>query len=106
MRAKVLIEKQKKGDRDVIILTELPYQVNKARLAQKIAELVREEKIKGISDIRDESDREGIRLVIDVKLGEHAQVVLNQLYKHTQMYTSFGIIMLALVRKPAEGFLT
>ncbi len=98
MRAKVRIEKQKRGDRDVIIVTELPYQVNKARLAQKIAELVREEKIKGISDIRDESDREGIRLVIDVKLGEHAQVVLNQLYKHTQMYTSFGIIMLALVR--------
>ena len=98
MRAKVRIEKQKKGDRNVIIVTELPYQVNKARLAQKIAGLVREEKIKGISDIRDESDREGIRLVIDVKLGEHAQVVLNQLYKHTQMYTSFGIIMLALVR--------
>ena len=98
MRARVLIEKQKKGNRDVIIVTELPYQVNKARLAQKIAELVREEKIKGISDIRDESDREGIRLVIDVKSGEHAQVVLNQLYKHTQMYTSFGIIMLALVR--------
>ena len=98
MKAKVRIEKQKKGDRDVIIVTELPYQVNKARLAQKIAELVREEKIKGISDIRDESDREGIRLVIDVKGGEHAQVVLNQLYKHTQMYTSFGIIMLALVR--------
>lgn len=98
MRAKVRIEKQKKGDRDVIIVTELPYQVNKARLAQKIAELVREEKVKGISDIRDESDREGIRLVIDVKSGEHAQVVLNQLYKHTQMYTSFGIIMLALVR--------
>ena len=98
MRAKVRIEKQKKGNRDVIIVTELPYQVNKARLAQKIAELVREEKIKGISDIRDESDREGIRLVIDVKSGEHAQVVLNQLYKHTQMYTSFGIIMLALVR--------
>ncbi|MCY3625446.1 MAG: DNA gyrase subunit A [Candidatus Dadabacteria bacterium] len=98
MRARVRIEKQKKGDREVIIVTELPYQVNKARLAQKIAELVREEKIKGISDIRDESDREGIRLVIDVKSGEHAQVVLNQLYKHTQMYTSFGIIMLALVR--------
>ena len=98
MRARVQIEKQKKGNREVIIVTELPYQVNKARLAQKIAELVREEKIKGISDIRDESDREGIRLVIDVKSGEHAQVVLNQLYKHTQMYTSFGIIMLALVR--------
>lgn len=98
MKARVAIEKQKKGNREVIIVTELPYQVNKARLAQKIAELVREEKIKGISDIRDESDREGIRLVIDVKSGEHAQVVLNQLYKHTQMYTSFGIIMLALVR--------
>ena len=98
MRARVRIEKQKKGGREVIIVTELPYQVNKARLAQKIAELVREEKIKGISDIRDESDREGIRLVIDVRSGEHAQVVLNQLYKHTQMYTSFGIIMLALVR--------
>ncbi len=98
IRARVLIEKQKKGDREVIIVTELPYQVNKARLAQKIAELVREEKIKGISDIRDESDRQGIRLVIDLKSGEHAQVVLNQLYKHTQMSTSFGIIMLALVR--------
>lgn len=98
IRARVVIEKQKKGGREVIIITELPYQVNKARLAQKIAELVREEKIKGISDIRDESDREGIRLVIDVKVGEHAQVVLNQLYKHTQLYTSFGIIMLALVR--------
>ena len=98
MKARVRIEQQKKGNREVIIVTELPYQVNKARLAQKIAELVREEKIKGISDIRDESDREGIRLVIDVKSGEHAQVVLNQLYKHTQMYTSFGIIMLALVR--------
>lgn len=98
MKARVTIEKRKKGNREVIIVTELPYQVNKARLAQKIAELVREEKIKGISDIRDESDREGIRLVIDVKSGEHAQVVLNQLYKHTQMYTSFGIIMLALVR--------
>lgn len=97
-RARVRIEKQKKGGREVIIVTELPYQVNKARLAQKIAELVREEKVKGITDIRDESDREGIRLVIDVKSGEHAQVVLNQLYKHTQMYTSFGIIMLALVR--------
>ncbi len=97
-RARVRIEKQKKGGREVIIVTELPYQVNKARLAQKIAELVREEKIKGITDIRDESDREGIRLVIDVRSGEHAQVVLNQLYKHTQMYTSFGIIMLALVR--------
>ena len=98
IRARVRIEKQKKGGKDVIIVTELPYQVNKARLAEKIAELVKEDKVTGITDIRDESDREGIRLVIDVKAGEHAQVVLNQLYKHTQMYTSFGIIMLALVR--------
>lgn len=98
VRAKVRIEKQKKGEREMIIITELPYQVNKARLAEKIAELVKEDKIGGISDIRDESDREGIRLVIDVKSGEHAKVVLRQLYKHTQMYTSFGIIMLALVR--------
>lgn len=98
VRARVRIEKQKKGGKDVIVVTELPYQVNKARLAEKIAELVKEDKITGITDIRDESDREGIRLVIDVKAGEHAQVVLNQLYKHTQMYTSFGIIMLALVR--------
>ncbi len=98
VRAKAKIEKQKKGDREVIIVTEIPYQVNKAKLAERIAGLVREDKIKGISDIRDESDRDGIRLVIDVKRGENAQVLLNQLYKHTPMDTSFGIIMLALVR--------
>ncbi len=98
LRAKARIEKQKKGDREIIIVEELPYQVNKAKLAERIAELVREEKIKGISDIRDESDRDGIRLVIEIKRGEHAAVILNQLYKHTPMDTSFGIIMLALVR--------
>ncbi|MGH7885672.1 MAG: DNA gyrase subunit A, partial [Thermodesulfobacteriota bacterium] len=98
VRAKAYIEKQKKGDREVIIVTEIPYQVNKAKLAARIGELVREEKIKGISDVRDESDREGIRLVVDVKRGENAQVILNQLYKNTPMDTSFGIIMLALVR--------
>lgn len=98
IRAKAYIEKQKKGDREVIIVTEIPYQVNKAKLAARIGELVREDKIKGISDVRDESDREGIRLVVDVKRGENAQVILNQLYKHTPMDTSFGIIMLALVR--------
>ncbi|MGI9535061.1 MAG: DNA gyrase subunit A [Thermodesulfobacteriota bacterium] len=98
IRAKARIEKQKKGDREIIIVSELPYQINKAKLAERIAELVKEEKIKGISDIRDESDRDGIRLVIEIKRGEHAEVILNQLYKHTPMDTSFGIIMLALVR--------
>jgi len=98
LRARAKIEKQKKGDREVIIINEIPYQVNKSRLIERIAELVKDEKIKGISDIRDESDRDGIRVVVDVKRGEIAEVVLNQLYKHTPMDTSFGIIMLALVR--------
>ncbi|MEW6145396.1 MAG: DNA gyrase subunit A [Thermodesulfobacteriota bacterium] len=98
IRAKARIEKQKKGDKEVIIVSEIPYQVNKVKLIERIAELVKDEKIKGISDIRDESDREGIRIVIDIKRGDNAEVVLNQLYKHTQMDTSFGIIMLALVR--------
>jgi DNA gyrase subunit A len=98
IRAKARIEKQKKGDKEIIIVSEIPYQVNKVKLIERIAELVKDEKIKGISDIRDESDREGIRIVIDIKRGDNAEVVLNQLYKHTQMDTSFGIIMLALVR--------
>jgi len=98
LRAKAKIEKQKKGDREVIIVNEIPYQVNKSRLIERIADLVKDDKIKGISDIRDESDRDGIRIVIDVKRGEIAEVVLNQLFKHTPMDTSFGIIMLALVR--------
>jgi len=98
IRAKARIERQKKGDKEVIIVSEIPYQVNKVKLIERIAELVKDEKIKGISDIRDESDREGIRLVIDIKRGDIADVVLNQLYKHTQMDMSFGIIMLALVR--------
>ena len=98
LRAKARIEKQKKFEREIIIVEELPYQVNKAKLAERIAELVKEEKINGISDIRDESDRDGIRLVIEIKRGEHAAVILNQLYKHTPMDTSFGIIMLALVK--------
>jgi len=98
IRAKARIERQKKGDREVIIVTEIPYQVNKTRLIERMADLVKEEKIKGISDIRDESDRDGIRVVIGVKRGDYADVVLNQLYKHTPMDTSFGIILLALVR--------
>lgn len=98
IRARTRIEKQKKGDRDVIIVSEIPYQVNKSKMIKHIADLVNQDKIKGISDIRDESDRDGIRVVIDVKRGDNAEVVLNQLYKHSQLDTSFGIIMLALVR--------
>lgn len=96
IRAKAKIEREHRGGENIII-TELPYQVNKARLIEKIAELVREKKLEGLSDIRDESDREGIRVVLELKRGEMAQVILNNLYKHTQMETTFGIIMLALV---------
>ncbi|BCB97431.1 DNA gyrase subunit A [Dissulfurispira thermophila] len=96
VRAKVRIEREAKGG-DSIIISELPYQVNKARLIEKIAELVREKRIEGISDIRDESDRDGIRIVIELKRGEVPQIILNNLYKHTQMESTFGIIMLALV---------
>ncbi len=96
VRARAVIEKEPKGGESIII-EELPYQVNKARLIEKIAELVREKKIEGISDIRDESDRDGIRVVIEIKRSEMPQVVLNNLYKHTQMETTFGVIMLALV---------
>ncbi|MGH7901643.1 MAG: DNA gyrase subunit A [Thermodesulfobacteriota bacterium] len=98
VRARAVIERQKKGEREIIIITEIPYQVNKSKLVERIAELVKDEKINGISDIRDESDREGIRVVVEVKRGENAEVILNQLYKHTPMDTSFGVIMLALVR--------
>jgi DNA gyrase subunit A len=97
MRARARVEKQKKSERESIIVTEIPYQVNKARLIEKIAELVREKKIEGISDLRDESDRDGMRIVIELKKDENPQVMLNQLYKHTQMQCSFGIIMLAIV---------
>ncbi|TAN42446.1 MAG: DNA gyrase subunit A [Nitrospirae bacterium] len=96
IRARARIEREHRGGESIII-TEMPYQVNKARLIEKMAELVREKKIEGISDIRDESDRDGIRVVIEMKRGEMAEVVLNNLYKHTQMETTFGIIMLALV---------
>ena len=96
VRAKARIEREHRGGESIII-AELPYQVNKARLIEKIAELVREKKIEGVSDIRDESDRDGIRVVIELKRGEMAEVLLNNLYKHTQMETTFGIIMLALV---------
>ncbi|MEW6054093.1 MAG: DNA gyrase subunit A [Nitrospirota bacterium] len=98
VRAKARVEREHRGGENIII-TELPYQVNKARLIEKIAELAREKTVEGISELRDESDREGIRIVIELKRGEIAQVILNNLYKHTQMETTFGIILLALVNK-------
>lgn len=97
IRAKVNIETNEKTDRESIIVTELPYQVNKARLQEKIAELVNDKRIEGISDVRDESDRDGMRLVIMLKRDAVTQVVLNNLFKHTQMQETFGVIMLALV---------
>jgi DNA gyrase subunit A len=96
LRARATIEETGK-DRESIVVTEIPYQVNKAKLVEKIGELWRDKKIEGIADLRDESDRTGMRIVIDLKRGEVAQVVLNNLYKHTQLQTSFGIILLAIV---------
>ncbi|MBT0651785.1 DNA gyrase subunit A [Geomobilimonas luticola] len=97
MRARAFIETQKKSERQSIVITEIPYQVNKANLIIKIAELVREKKLEGISDIRDESDRDGMRIVIELKRDEEPQIILNHLYKQTQMQCSFGINMLAIV---------
>lgn len=99
LRAKTTIERADKGERDRIVITEIPYGVNKARLLENIADLVNNKKIEGIADIRDESDREGIRVVIEVKRGELPEIILNNLYKHTALQTSFGIIMLAIVDK-------
>jgi len=99
VRARVEVEPMEKGDRERIVVRELPYQVNKARLVEKIAELVREKRLEGISDLRDESDRQGIRVVIELKKGTHAQIVINTLYKNTQLQDSFGVILLALVNQ-------
>ncbi|MEW6097245.1 MAG: DNA gyrase subunit A [bacterium] len=96
LRANAKIESSK-GGKEAIIITEIPYQVNKTNLIQKIAELVRTKKIEGIAELRDESDRDGIRVVIGLKRDENAYVILNQLYKHTQMQITFGVIMLAIV---------
>ncbi|MDH4162790.1 MAG: DNA gyrase subunit A [Nitrospirota bacterium] len=96
MRARATIEEMK-GDRECIVITELPYQVNKRRLLERIAELIHDKKITGISEIRDESDREGMRVVAELKKGEISTVILNQLYKHTDLQATFGVIMLALV---------
>jgi DNA gyrase subunit A len=97
MRARSTTETNKKGDRTSIVFTEIPYQVNKAKLIERIADLVREKTIEGISDLRDESDREGMRIVIELKRGEMPEVILNNLYKHTALQSSFGIIMLAIL---------
>jgi len=99
VRAKTKIERGDKGERDRIIVTELPFAVNKARLLETTAELVNDKKIEGIADLRDESDREGIRVVVEVKKGELPEIVLNNLYKHTALQSTFGIIMLAIVDK-------
>jgi len=97
MRARAMVETNKRTGRESIIINEIPFQVNKARLIEKIAELVRDKKIEGISDLRDESDRDGMRIVIELKRDSIPQVILNQLYKMTPMQSSFGIIMLAIV---------
>ena len=97
MRARTHFEDIGKGDRQAIIIDELPYQVNKATLLMKVGEMVREKRIEGISEIRDESDKSGMRAVIELKRGENADVILNQLYKDTQMQDSFGINMVAIV---------
>ncbi|HVP92074.1 MAG TPA: DNA gyrase subunit A, partial [Terriglobales bacterium] len=99
LRAKTVIERGAKGEKDKIVVTEIPYQVNKSRLLESIAELVNEKRIEGVADIRDESDREGMRVVVEVKRGELPEIILNNLYKHTQLQISFGIIMLAIVDK-------
>jgi len=96
VRAKAEIEKYNE-DRERIVVTEIPYQVNKATLVEKIAELVHDKRLEGISDLRDESDKSGMRIVIELKRNANANVVLNHLYKHTQMQDTFGVIMLALV---------
>jgi DNA gyrase subunit A len=97
VRAKAEIETHAKGERQSIVVTQIPYQVNKKKLIERMAELVREKKLEGISDLRDESDREGIRIVLDIKRGEQPEIILNALYKMTQMQITFGIILLAIV---------
>ncbi len=96
MRAKAAIEQTGK-ERENIVITEIPFQVNKARLIERIAELVQTKKVEGIADVRDESDRDGMRIVVEIKRGEESQLILNNLYKYTQMQESFGMILLSIV---------
>ncbi|HID29584.1 MAG TPA: DNA gyrase subunit A [Desulfobacterales bacterium] len=102
VRARVLIEKDRRTGRESLIVTELPYQVNKARLIEKISELIRDKRIDGVQYVRDESDREGMRIVVALKRDEIAGVIINQLYAHTQMEATFGIILLAIVDKQPQ----
>jgi DNA gyrase subunit A len=96
MRAKAAIERPTK-EKQQIVITEIPFQVNKAKVIERIAQLVQDKKIEGISDVRDESDRDGMRMVVELKRGEQPEVILNNLYKHTQLQENFGMIMLAIV---------
>ena len=102
LRAKTHIESDERTERDRIIVTEIPFQVNKVKVIEKIAELIQDKRIEGISDLRDESDREGYRIVVELKKGTIPLVVLNQLFKHTQLQNTFGVIMLALVNSRPE----
>ena len=102
VRARAIIEASKKADKEQIVVTEIPYMANKKRLIEKIAELVHDKRIEGISDLRDESDREGMRIVIELKRDAIAEVVLNNLYRNTQMQTTFGIIFLAIINNRPE----
>ncbi|PLX50744.1 MAG: DNA gyrase subunit A [Desulfobulbaceae bacterium] len=102
MRAKTHVEKSRKSNRESIIITEIPYMQNKARLVEKIAELIKDKKLESISAIRDESDRQGMRIVLDLKKDEIAEVVINQLYKMTPLQKSFGIILLSIVNQKPE----
>ncbi len=102
VRARVEVEENKKTGQETIVVTELPYQVNKAKVVEKIAELMRDKVITGASFVRDESDRDGMRIAVGLKRDQYAEVVINQLYKHTNMQTSFGIISLAVVNNRPE----
>ncbi|HEY0971621.1 MAG TPA: DNA gyrase subunit A [Gemmatimonadales bacterium] len=103
MRARAVIEEKESSNKSQIVVTEIPYQVNSAKLMEDIAQLVRDKKLEGISDLRNESDRDGMRIVIELKRDAIPRVVLNHLYKHTQMQATFGVIMLALVPDPVTG---
>ncbi len=102
MRGRAMVEKLDKGERESIVITEIPFQLNKVRLIETIADLVREKRIEGITEIRDESDREGMRIVLELKRDARAAVILKNLYKHTPLQSSFGIIMLAIVQGQPE----
>src|SRR5581483_4960175 len=97
IRAKAAIERMGK-DREQIVVTEIPYQVNKSKLLEQIATMVKEKRIEGIADVLDHSDRDGMRITIELKRGEQAEVVLNNLYKHTQLQIGFGVIMLSIIK--------